>query len=175
MSSLSWSDQCFNVSDAYFRWLFRMAVSDFCSRWLFRIPFSDDSSGLLFRMTISDACFRLLFRITVPDDCSKWLFRMPISDDFFIWLFRITVPDEYFGCLFVIPGLILILATNSYFHGRFLFQPIIRLIGPTTDSFLNDGFLLKNYGPNAPWYHTVEYLHRLDSNLSSESMAMKVL
>ena len=158
-----------------------------CFGCLFQMTFPDECFGLLLQMTI-DVCFRWLFRFTVPDNyfgclfrmtfldaCSELLFRMPISDDFSRWLFRITVPDEYFGCLFVIPGLILILATNSYFHGRFLFQPIIRLIGPTTDSFLNDGFLLKNYGPNAPWYHTVEYLHRLDSNLRSESMAMKVL
>ena len=148
-----------------------------CFGCLFQMTFPDGCFGFLFQMTLSNTFFRWLFRITitVPDDCSKWLFRMPISDDFSRWLFRITVPDEYFGCLFVIPGLILILATNSYFHVRFPFQPIIRLIGPTTDSFLNDGFLLQNYGPNPPWYHTVEYLHRLDSNLSSESMAMKVL
>ena len=80
---------------------------------------------------------------------------VPISDDFSRWLFRNTVPDEYFGCLFVIPRLILILATNSYFHGRFLFQPIIGLIGPTTDSLLNDGFLLQNYGPDPPWYFCI--------------------
>ena len=94
MVCLPWADtdQCFNVSEAYFRWLFRMTVSVYCSS------------------------------------------------------------NDYFGCLFVIPRLILILPTNSYFHGRFLFQPIIQLIGPTTDWFLNDGFLLHNYGPDPPWY-----------------------
>ena len=42
--------------------------------------------------------------------------------------------------------------TNLHFHGLFLFQPVVRLIGPTTDSFLNDGLLLQNYGPYPPWY-----------------------
>ena len=116
-----------------------------------RVPISDDFSGWLFRITVPDDYFGCLFQMNIPDYCSGWLFRMPISDDFSRWLFRITVPDEYFECLFVIPRLILILATNSYFHGRFLSQPIIRLIGPTTDSFLNDGFLLQNYGPDPPW------------------------
>ena len=128
----------------------------------------DDCFGLLFQKIISDACFRWLFQVTVPDDYFECLFQMPISDDFSRWLFRmtisdasewqfrITVPDEYFGCLFqmtcfIIPRLIRILATNLCFRGRFLFQPIIRLIGPTTDSFLNDGFLLQNYGPDPPW------------------------
>ena len=103
MVCLPWvdSDQCFNVSDAYFRWLFRMTVPN-------------DNFGCLFWMTF-------------PDDC--------------------------FGCLFVIPRLILILGTNSYFHGRFLFQAIIRLICPTIDSFLNDSFVLQNYGPDPPWYN----------------------
>ena len=147
MSSLSWSGSMFQ-----------------CFGCLFQTTFPDHCFGSLFQMTMSDSCFRWLFRITVPNDyfeclfqmtfpggCSEWLFRMPISDDFSRWLFRITVPDEYFGCLFVIPRLILILPTNSYFHGRFLFQPIIRLMSPTTDSFLNDGFLLQNYGPDTTW------------------------
>ena len=56
-----------------------------------------------------------------------------------------TFPDD---CSF--PRLTRVLAASPYFHGRFLFQPIIRLIGPTTDSFLNDGFLLQNYGPDPP-------------------------
>ena len=102
-----------------------MTVLDYCSGWLFRMPISDYFSRWLFRMTISGAYF----------------------SDFSRWPFRKTVPGKYFGCLFVIPRLILILATNSYFHGRFLFQPIIRLIGPTIYLFLNDGFLLQNYGP----------------------------
>ena len=152
--------------------LIRINVSMFGC--LFQMTFPDNCFGSLFQMTISDACFRWLFRITVPDDyfgclfqmtfpddCSEWLFRMPISDYFSRWLFRITVQDEYFGCLFVIPRLILILPTNSYFHGRFLFQPIIRLIGPTTDSFLNDGFQLQNYGPDPPWYVWQAPLDRL--------------
>ena len=42
---------------------------------------------------------------------------------------------------------ILILATDLYFHVRFLFQPII---GPTNDSFMKDSFLLQNYGPDPP-------------------------
>ena len=54
--------------------------------------------------------------------------------------------------IFIISRLIRILATNLYFNGRFLFQPIIPLIGPTTDSILNDGFLLQNHGPDLPWY-----------------------
>ena len=97
-------------------------------------------------MNILDDCFRWLFQMIFPDDCSRWLFRMTIPDAYFRWLFQMTVP----GWLFVIQGLIQILATNLYFHGRFLFQPIIRLIGPTTDSFLNGGFLLQNYGPDPP-------------------------
>ena len=129
--------------------------------FLFGMTDSDDYFGWLFRMTISDACFRWLFQMTIPDDYFRWLFRMPISDDCSRWLFRMTIPGAYFqmtfpdecsGWLFVIQRLIRILATNWYFHGRFLFQPIIRLIGPTTDSFLNDGFLLQNYDPDSPWY-----------------------
>ena len=137
-----------------------------CFRCLFQMTFPDDCFGSLFQMTINccDIHFtyillhmanllnRWLFRMRVSDDCSEWLFRMPISADFSRWLVWITVPDEHFGCLFVIPRLILISPTNSYFHIRFLFQPIIRLIGPTTDSFWNDGFLLQNYGPDPPWY-----------------------
>ena len=93
--------------------------------------------------------------MTFPDDCSEWLFRM-LPNDWFGLLFQINISDacsdDFFGWLFVIPLLIRILATNSYFHGRSLFQAIIRLIGPTTDSILNDGFLLQNHGPDPPWY-----------------------
>ena len=129
-----------------------MPISDDFSGWLFRITVPDEYFGCLFQMTIPDYYSECLFQMTFPDNCSEWLFRMPISDDFSRRLFRITVPDEYLGCLFVILRLILILPTNSYFHGRFLFQPIIRLIGPTTDSFLNGGFLLQNFDPDLPWY-----------------------
>ena len=62
------------------------------------------------------------------------------------------VSNDFSGWLFVIPRLTRILAANPYFHGRFPFQSIIRLIGPKTDLFLNDGFLLQNYGPDPPWY-----------------------
>ena len=138
---------------------------------------SDDYFGWLFRITIPEDYFGCLFQKTIPGYCSGWLFRMPISDAYFRWIFQMTVPNDYFGCLrmtvsdycsrwifpmlvsddfsgwlFVIPPMICILATNPCFHGRFLFQPIIRLIGPTTDSFLNGGFLLQNYDPNPPWY-----------------------
>ena len=41
-----------------------------------------------------------------------------------------TFPDDYFGILFQMN---ILDATNSYFPGGFLFQPIIRLIGPATD------------------------------------------
>ena len=116
-----------------------MTDSDKYFGWLFRITVSDDFFGWLFRMTISDHYSGCLFQMTVPDDYFGWLFRMPISDDFSRWLF-------------VTQRLNRILATNSYFHGWFLFQPIIRLIGPMTDSFLNDGFLLQKYGPDLPWY-----------------------
>ena len=113
------------------------------------MPVSVDYSGLLFQMTIFDAYFRCLFQMTFPDDFSRWL------SDASELLFQITVPDEYFGCFFQMTfpddcsfaRLIRVLAVSPYFHGRFLFQPIIRLIGPTTDSFLSDGFLLQNYGP----------------------------
>ena len=50
---------------------------------------------------------------------------------------------------FVIQGLIRILATNSYFDGRFLFQLII---GLKTDLSLNDGFLQHNCSPDPPWF-----------------------
>ena len=144
--------------------------------FLFRMNNSDDYFGWLLRITVPEDCFGCLFQMTIPDYCSGWLFWMPISDAYFRWLFQMTVPNDYFGCLqmtvsdycfrwtfwmlvsgdfsgwlFLIPWLIRILATNSYFHGRFLFQPIIRLIGPTTDSILNDVFLLQNYGPGPPW------------------------
>ena len=146
-----------SIPDDSFRWLFWMTVSDYCSRRLFRMPVSDDYSGLLFRMTISDAYFRCLFQMNFPDDSSEWLFRMPPNDSFglmfqmnisdacFRWLFRMTVRNSTTD---------FILATNPCFHGRFLFQPIIRLIGPTTDSFLNGGFLLQSYGSNPPWCTT---------------------
>ena len=124
-----------------------MTVSDYCSRRLFRMPVSDDYSGLLFRMTILDAYFRWLFQMTVPNDYFRCL-RMAVPDYCSRWIFWMFVSDDFSGWLFVIPRLILISATNSYFQFRFLFQPIIRLIGPTTDSFLNDGFLLQNYGPD---------------------------
>ena len=106
-------------------------------------------------MNILDDCFGWLFQITFPDDCSRWLFRMTIPDAYFRWLFQMTVP----GWLFVIQGLIQILATNSYFYGRFLFQPIIRLIGTTTDSFLNHGFLLQNYSPDPPLTEISHWKH----------------
>ena len=104
----------------------------------------------LSQMTDSDEYFGWLFRMTVSDDFSRWLFQMTISDDYSRCLFQMTFSDDCSGWLFLIQRLIQILATNLYFHGRFLFQPIIRLIGPTTDSFLNDGFLLQNYGPDPP-------------------------
>ena len=122
--------------------------------------------------TISDTCFSWLFRITVLDDYFGCLFQMPISDDFSRWLsdasewpFQVTVPDEYFGCLFQMTFQMTVRnsTTDSYFSDQsvfprsistyytFLFQPIIRrLIGATTDSFLNDGFLLQNYGSDPP-------------------------
>ena len=111
----------------------------------------DDYFGLLFQRSISDACFRGLFQMTFPDDCLNDYFgclRMTVSDYCSRWIFRRLVSDDFPGWLFVIPRLIRILATNSYFHGRFLFQPITQLIGPTTDSILNDCFLLQNYGPD---------------------------
>ena len=85
MVCLPWadSDQCFNVSDAYFRWLFRMTVSDACFR-------------LLFRITVPDEYFGCLFQMTFRDDCSEWVFRMPISDDF-------STTDSYFSDQFVFP------------------------------------------------------------------------
>ena len=61
----------------------------------------------------------------------------------FRWLFRMTVrnstTDSYFSDQFVFPRSILI-SSNHW------------LIGPTTDSILNDGFLLQNHGPDPPWY-----------------------
>ena len=117
------------ISDACFSWLFRITVPDDYFGCLFEMTFPDDFSRWLFQMTVG--CLRM----TVSDYCSRWIFRMLVSNDFSGWLF-------------VIPRLIRILAANPYIHGRFLFQPIIRLIGPTTDSFLNDGFLLQNYGPD---------------------------
>ena len=101
-----------------------MPISDYCSRWLFRI-------------NIPDIYFRSLFQMTAPYNYSGWLFWM-------------TSPDDCSGWLSVIQQLIRILVTSSYFHDRFLFQPIIRLIGPTTDLFLNDGFRLQNYGTDSP-------------------------
>ena len=127
------------IPDDWFRWLFWMTVLDDCFGCLFQMSFLDDCSRWLFRMTILDAYFRRLFQMTVLDDYSGRLFQM-------------TFPDDCFGWLILIQRLIHILATNLYFHGRFLFQPIIWLIGPTTDSFLNHGFLLQNYGPDPPWY-----------------------
>ena len=132
-------------SDDYFGWL---TVSDYCFRRLFRMPVSDDYSRLLFWMTSLDAYFRWLFQVTVPNDYLG-CFRMTISDYCSRWIFWILVSDDFSGWLFVIPRLIRILATNSYFHG--LFQPIIRLTGPTTDSILNDVFLLQDYGTDPPW------------------------
>ena len=132
-----------------------MTVSDFCSRRLFRMPVSDDYFGLLFRMTISNAYFRCLFQMTfiqmtVPNDYFGCL-RMTVSDYCSRWIFWMLASENFSRWLFVIPRLISILATNPCFHGRFLFQPIVRLIRPTTDSFLNDGFLLQNYGPDPLW------------------------
>ena len=123
MVCLPWadSDQCFNVSDAYFRWLFRMTVSDHCSRWLFRMPVSDDYSGLLFRMTISDAYFR-------------WLFQMTVPNDYFGCLFQMTFPDNCFGLLFQMN----ISDVCSQFHGWFLFYRPIRI--STVDSYFNQLF-----------------------------------
>ena len=134
-----------NILDDCFRWLFRMTVPDDYSGCLFQMTVPDDCLEWLFRMTVPDEYFGWLFRMLISDDydCSGWLFQMPISDDYFEWQFRIPISDDFSEWLFVIQQLIRILATNSYFHGRFLFQPIIRLIGPTTDSFLSDGFLLQ--------------------------------
>ena len=133
---------------------------------------SYDYFGWLFRITVPEDYFGCLFQMTIPGYCSGWLFRMPISDAYFRWLFQVTVPNDYFGCLrmtvsnycsrWIFRMLVSddlfhnsttdsYLTTNLCFRGRFLFQPIIRLIGPTTDSFLNDGFLLQNYGPDPPW------------------------
>ena len=116
-------------------------------------------------MTISDACFRLLFRmtvrITIEDVYFGWPFGMTIPDDWSAWIYRpegakwkqsldyLLFKGRFQSRSFVIPWPFRILATNSYFYGRFLFQTII---GTTTDSFLNDVFLLQNYGPDPPWY-----------------------
>ena len=109
MVCLPWadSDQCFNVSDAYFRWLFRVTVSDHCSRWIFRMPVSDDYSGLLFRMSISDDFSRWLFRMTISDAYFRLLFQMTVSDYCSRWIFRMLVrnstADSYFTDQFVFP------------------------------------------------------------------------
>ena len=108
-------------------------------------------------MTFMDDCSGWLFRMTIPDAYFRWLLQMTISDVYSGCLFQMTFPDYCSGWLFVIQRLIRILATNLYFHGQFLFQPIIRLIGPTTDSFLNDSFLLQNYGPDPPWQQSDIY------------------
>ena len=117
MVCLPWADpdQCFNVSDAYFRRLFRITVSDHCSRWLCRIPVSDDYSGLQFRMTISNACFRWLFQVTVSDYCSWWIFRM---------LVRNSTADSYFTDQFVFPRSIPISTNHSTdeSHNWFVFE-----------------------------------------------------
>ena len=123
--------------------------------FLFRMTNSDDYFGWLFRITVPEDYFGCLFQITISGYCSGWLFQMPISDAYFRWLFQMTVSNDYFGCLrmtisdygsrsifwmlvsdnfsgwlFVIPRLIRILAINPCFHGRFLFQPIVRLLVP---------------------------------------------
>ena len=126
-----------------------MIILDDCVRWLFRMRVSDYFSGWLSRMTVPGDYFG---SIQMADGCFRWLFRMTIPDDYSGCLFQMTFPDDCSGWLFVIQLQIQILATNSYFHARFLLQPIIRLIGPTTDLFLKDGFLLQNYGPDPPWY-----------------------
>ena len=140
-------------SDDYFRWLFRITVPEDYFGCLFQMTIPGYCSGWLFRMPISDAYFRWIFQMTVPNDYFGCL-RMTVSDYCSRWIFRMLVSDDFSGWLFVIPRLICILATNLCFHGRFLFQPIIWLIGPTTDSFLNGGFLRQNYGPNPPWCTT---------------------
>ena len=110
MVCLPWadSDQCFNISDAYFRWLFRMTVSDHCSRWLFRMPVSHEYSGLLFRMTISDAYSRWLFQMTVSDYSCRW-FTVPM-------LVRNSTADSYFNKSFdwLVPRLIRFWTTALY-------------------------------------------------------------
>ena len=123
------------LPDDNFGWLFRMTVPDDYFEWLFWMPISKDFSRWLFRMTI---------RMTVLDYCSRWLFRMPVSDDFSRWLFVIPRPfcnsttDSSFNEQFVFPRLIPISSNHS-------------IDWPTTDSFLNDGFLLQNYDPGPPF------------------------
>ena len=114
-------------------------IWDACFSWLFRMSVPDEYFGCLFQMTVA----RL--RMTVSDYCSRRIFQILVSNDFSGWLF-------------VIPRLIRILAANPYFHGQFLFQTIIRLIGPTTDSFLNDSFLLQNYGRDSPFFQKQSHI-----------------
>ena len=134
-------------SDDYFGWLFRMTVMDACFRWLFRMTVL---------VTISDGYFRCLIQVTVPDNYLGWLFRMLISDDCSRWLFRIL-----FRCLFLTTVRMTVRdsTTDLYFSDQFIFPRPIRI--STNHSadwyhdwflFLNDGFLLQNYGPNPPWY-----------------------
>ena len=117
MVCLPWadSDQCFNVSGAYFRWLFWMTVSDYCSRWLFRMLVSDEYSGLLFRMTIPDAYFRWLFQMTISDYCSRWIFRMLVCN---------STTDSYFSDQFVFSWSIPISTNRStdWSHDWFVFE-----------------------------------------------------
>ena len=130
MVCLPWADldQCFNVSDAYFRWLFRMTVSDHCSRWLFRMPVLDDYSGLLFWLTILDAYFRWLFRMTISDAYFSWLFQMTGLDYRSRWIFRMLVrnstADSYFTDQFVFPRSIPISTNHStdWSHDWFVFE-----------------------------------------------------
>ena len=147
-----------NVSDAFFRWLFLKIVSSYGSKWLFRMTISDAY------FTVPDDYFGCLFQMTFPDDDSDitiqdyfGLFWMTIPNDWFAWLYRPEEEKWKWGLNhllfkrrlrsrpFVIPRPLRISATNLYFHGRFLFQPII---GLPTDWFLNDGFLMQNYGPD---------------------------
>ena len=100
-------------------------------------------------MPISDAYFRWLFqmivwclRMTVSDYCSRWIFRILFQMTFQMTV-RNSTTDSHFSDQSVFPRSI-----STYY--TFLFQPIIRLIGATTDSFLNDGFLLQNYGSDPP-------------------------
>ena len=133
------------ILDDRFGLLLQMTISDACFRWLFRIIVQDDYFGCLFQMTFPDDCSEWLFPIP-PNGCFGLLFQMNIPDVCFRWLFRITFRNS---------------TTDSYLSDQFVFPISIPISTNHSTDWSHDRFVSERRLPAAklwsrsPWYQTV--------------------
>ena len=121
------------ILDDRFGLLLQMTISDACFRWLFRIIVQDDYFGCLFQMTFPDDCSEWLFPIP-PNGCFGLLFQMNIPDVCFRWLFRITFRNS---------------TTDSYLSDQFVFPISIPISTNHSTDWSHDWFVLERRLPTA--------------------------